>query len=222
VKAQPGKIVRTSFIDLDDDIVQVEFSGAGTLTIRLEAASDPAAPVNYVQPGVNYVKGHATIEITEADESSYLTIFSVGKITALNQTLFRDDATYDGVADVALVTIHSRNGKFAELRTGNAHYFAGSGLTGVYAPGVSFNKVFIGDVTGDDDAIAVILTGAVADARITGGSLEQLNGGSVEVGEIDRLQFTDGMTSHGATLPAQSNRGKLVRGGVDVTAELVR
>ena len=78
------------------------------------------------------------------------------------------------------------------------------------------------DVTGDDDAIAVILTGAVADARITGGSLEQLNGGSVEVGEIDRLQFTDGMTSHGATLPAQSNRAKLVRGGVDVTGELVR
>jgi hypothetical protein len=220
VKAESKKIVRTSFVDLDDDIVQVEFSGAGTLTIRLADASDPATPAKYVQPGVNYMKGHATVEITGADQTSNLTIFSVGKITAVDQSLFRSDITYDGIADIALVTIESTDGQFGSVRTGNAHYFATNGFTGVYAPGVSFENVFIGDITGADDAIAVILTGAVKDARITGGSLEQLNDGAIEVDELSGLKFTEGQTSDGTMLPPQTNQAKFERGGEDVTAEV--
>ncbi len=35
----PGQVARTSFIDLNDDIVQVEFSGAGTLSPVLDSPS---------------------------------------------------------------------------------------------------------------------------------------------------------------------------------------
>ncbi|HRE80904.1 MAG TPA: hypothetical protein PLN52_07635, partial [Opitutaceae bacterium] len=60
ITADPGQIARISYIDLNDDIVQVEFSGAGTLTITLTNPSGPAVAVNYNQPTVSYMKGHAT------------------------------------------------------------------------------------------------------------------------------------------------------------------
>src|ERR1043165_7660334 len=62
VQADPGQVVRVSFIDLNDDIIQVEFSGRGTLSITLEAANGPAVPKKYAQ-SVLYMKGHALIEI---------------------------------------------------------------------------------------------------------------------------------------------------------------
>ena len=58
--------MRASYIDMNDDIVQVEFSGAGTVTLTLAGMSGPALPVNYNQ-SVAYVKGHATIAIADAD-----------------------------------------------------------------------------------------------------------------------------------------------------------
>ncbi|HYP16663.1 MAG TPA: glycosyl hydrolase, partial [Opitutus sp.] len=64
-----GQITRTSFIDVDHDIVQVEFSGPGTLTLVLDNAGPAASPVNYTQ-NVSYVKGHAGIVITGATEQT--------------------------------------------------------------------------------------------------------------------------------------------------------
>ena len=49
LKADPGQIARASFIDLTNDIVQLEFSGAGTLSIVLDGATGPAAPEAYNQ-----------------------------------------------------------------------------------------------------------------------------------------------------------------------------
>jgi hypothetical protein len=39
ITADPGQVTRLSFIDLSDDIVQVEFAGAGSLAVILDAAS---------------------------------------------------------------------------------------------------------------------------------------------------------------------------------------
>src|SRR5690606_10239222 len=142
-----------SFVDLSDDIVQVEFFGAGTITVTLDNSSGPAAPLNYHQPDVSYMKGHATIEITGANETSHLSIFSVGRITAINQSLFHDDVSYDGIADIALVTIASTNGKFGGVRTGNVSYFSHTGFTGIYAPGVDLMALYVHDVSASDDAV---------------------------------------------------------------------
>ena len=221
-KAVSGRVVRVSFVDLTDDIVQVEMSGAGVLTINLEGSSGPASPVKYNQPGVLYMKGQASIAITGADATTNVSIFSVGRSNAVDQTLFIPGVTYDGYADIALVTVASADGSFGGLRTANASYFRANGTTGIYAPGVRFNgPVFVSDIDGANTANADLILGSVTDARVTGGDLFQDNGGAVEVSGMTRLQFTAGTSSGGMLLPAQANRGVLMTNGAVVTSQLV-
>jgi len=224
IKAVPGEMTRISYVDLANDIVQVEFSGAGTLTLSLENSSGPAAPVNYNQPGVTYMKGHASIAITGANSTTNVSVFSVGKSNAVDQTLFRAGTIYNGWADIALLTVATAtaNGHFGSVLTANASYFRSVGMTGVYAPGVELNgPVYVSDIDASDTANAFLVLGSVSDARITGGDLFQDGGGDVEVSGITTLQFTDGTSSGGVLLPAESNRGTLVTNGVDVTSQLV-
>jgi rhamnogalacturonan endolyase len=221
VTADPGQVLRLSYVDLTDDIVQVEFSGAGSLALTLENPSGPAAPVNYNQ-STAYMKGHAGIVISGADETTNVSVFSVGRVTAVNQTLFRSDVAYDGHADLAFIAIASANGKFGGVRTANANYLATKGLTGIYAPGVEFlGPVYAGDITASDTAQPVLVLGSGADVRITGGNLSQPNGRPVEVAGFAHLNFTAGTTSHDKLLPAQINQGYLEQNGVNVTATLV-
>ena len=215
------RITRTSFVDLNDDIVQVEFAGPGTLSLVLDGISGPAEPLNYNQ-NVSYMKGHAGLVIVGADERTNVTIFTVGRATAGNQALFKDDAPYDGIADIAYVAIHSANGNFGGLRSANARYWATSGFAGVYAPGVAFQgPVFVGDISAYDSATPTLRLGSAADVRITGGALLQDNGRAVEVSGISTLQFAAGSDSHGNLFPAQPNQAVLVQDGENVTAELV-
>ncbi|HRE08262.1 MAG TPA: serine hydrolase, partial [Opitutaceae bacterium] len=97
VTADAGKVTRISFIDLQDDIVQLEFSGPGTMTITLENPSGPALPVKYNQ-SVQYMKGHPSVVIQGAAANTFFSAFSVGSLTAVNQALFKSDTTYDGHA----------------------------------------------------------------------------------------------------------------------------
>jgi hypothetical protein len=217
----PGYVVRTSYIDGNDDIVQVEFAGHGTLSLVLDNQSAPALPVNYNQ-AVPYMKGRAGIVITGADETSNLSVFTVGRATAVNQTLFKSDVAYDGIADIAYVAILSTNGKFGGLRTADVRYSAGIGLTGVYAPGVQFaGPVFVGNISASGVASPVLVVGSTSDARITGGDLLQANGQPVQVSGITQLQFTAGQDSQGNILPAQTNKAVLQQSGADVTAAIV-
>ncbi len=218
ITADANQITRVSFIDLSDDIVQVEFSGAGTLTLSLESATGPAPPVKYNQPEVSYMKGHASLIITGADETTHVTVFSVGSMTAVNQDLFPLGMAYDGIADIGLVSIASRNGMFGGIRAANAGFFRASGLAGIHAPSVAVRgPVYIGDINADADAMGVLLFGSATDVRITGGDLLQLNNRAVQVDGITRINFTAGTKSDGQMLPAQPNRARLERDGVDVT-----
>jgi hypothetical protein len=222
VKATAGESVRVSYIDLTDDIVQVEFAGAGVLTINLDNASGPATAVKYDQPTVAYMKGHASIAITGANATTNLSVFSVGRLTATNQALFRAGTAYDGWADIELVTVVSTDGHFGGVRTANANYFRTQGMTGLYAPGVQFGgPVYVGDIDAAGSANAVLMLGSVADARITGGDLFQDNGGNIEVSGMTRLQFTAGTSSGGTPIPAQTNRSRFMTNGVEVTSQLV-
>jgi hypothetical protein len=221
VTADPGQILRLSFIDLSDDIVQVEFSGAGTLSLVLDGASGPASPQRYNQ-SLGYMKGHVGIVLSGANITTHLSVFSVGRANAVNQALFRDDVSYDGMADLAFIAVTSTDGKFGGLRTANASYFAARGLTGVYAPDVEFTgPVFVGDIRAADDATPVLVIGSATDVRITGGDLLQSNGRAVQVKGISALQFAPGSNSHGVSSPAQANQARLERSGVDVTSQIV-
>lgn len=244
INADPGQVVRVSFIDLTDDIVQVEFSGAGTLHLTLDSATGPARPTRYNQ-AIDYMRGHARIVLSGANETTNLSIFSVGRLTAFDPTgawnptlpisTSNDPAnsgnplftgfpisSYDAFADVASVSITSTNGKFGGLRSANASYFATSGITGLHAPGIEFTgPVFLGDIRASDNATPVILIGSGPDTRITGGDLEQANGRAVVVSGLTQLKFAAGQNSHGVLQPAQQNKARLEQNGTDVTASVV-
>lgn len=243
--ADAGQITRLSFIDLDDDIVQLEFSGAGSVSVLLDAPTGTAAPVKYNQPSVAYMKGHAGIVVTGADETTNLSIFTVGRATAFDpsgvynflqapsgtnipanngSSLFVGHAntSYNGIAGLAFVAITTTNGRFGGLRAANASFFATRGLTGVYAPDVNFTgPVFVGQISAFDNATPVFLLGSGGDVRITGGDLLQSNSRAVQVSGISRLVFQAGSTSGGVISPPQNNRGRLEQDGVDVTAQIV-
>lgn len=222
VTADATQVTRISFVDLSDDIVQVEFGGAGTLTLTLENASGPAVAAKYNQPSVTYWKGHPSIVITGANETTYLSVFSVGSVTAVDQSLFKTGTTYDGMADLGLVSISSTNGKFGGIKLGNASFFRAAGFTGLDARGIAVQgPLYIGDINADASATPVLLVGSATDARITGGDLLQLNSAPVQVDGIVRLNFTGGQTSHGGNLSAQTNRARFEKNGVDVTTQVV-
>lgn len=223
ITADPGQVSRISFVDLNDDIVQVEFSGAGTLTVVLTGESGPAVASRYNQPDVAYMKGHAAIVITDADETTDVTILSVGSLTAVNQGLFKPTTEYDGVADIAYLAILSRNTFFGSVRAGNVSFFGTRGFTGIHAPEVAFvGSVFVGDIDAHDDATPVLTLGSSFDTAITGGNLEQANGRAVIVtGGVRSVRFVAGTTSHNVLLPAQHNRARLVHDGEDVTDRIV-
>ncbi len=219
VTAEAGKITRTSFVDLTNDIVQVEFSGAGALSLVLDNPSGPALPANYNQ-SILYMKGHVGIVITGADETTNVSVFSVGRITAVNQALFKD-ITYDGLADLSFIAISSSDGKFGGIRAANASFYASSGLTGIWAPGVQFTgPVYVGDIDAFDLATSALVLGSASDVRITGGDLQQANGRAVVVNGISHLTFSDGSTSHGQILPAKTNAAQLQQNGTDVSTAL--
>ncbi len=222
ITADTNQITRISYIDLSDDIVQVEYSGPGTLSLVVDGAGTPAAPTKYNQT-VSYVKGHAGIVITGATADSNVTIFTVGTATAVNQALFKSGTTYDGMADVAYLAISSTDGKFGGIRAANASFLATKGYTGVYAPGVAFSgPVYVGDINASDAATPVLVIGSAAgETRITGGDLLQSNGATVSVAGLTQLRFTAGTNSHGVTYTAQNNRAVLKQGTTDVTSTVV-
>ena len=210
VTADSGQITRVYFIDPDDDVVSVDFSGAGTLSIALENSSGPALPEKYNQ-SVFYMKGRAFLTIQGANATTNLSIFSVGRATAVNQGLFRDDVVYDGVADIGRVTIIdiSGVGQFGGLRTANVHYSAAEGITGISSAGVTFTgPVMVGDITATGTALPVLQLGSAGTVQIVGGSLFQPNGRALVMSGVAELQFTSGISSHGVSLPAHDSEAQ--------------
>ncbi len=224
ITADPGKVTRISYVDLTDDIVQVEFSGAGSLTLSLDpsSASGPAAPVNYNQPNVRYMRGHATLTISGADDTTNASVFTVGTANAINQALFRLGVSYDGVADITSIAIASINQKFGGLWTGDTCYIATQGLAGIYAPGVQFTgPLILGDVASSESAKPALVFGHADDVRVAGGAIDQTSGSAVTVSGLSFLNFTAGANSHGDLYPAKTTPARFTEQGVDVTSLLL-
>ncbi len=147
VRAQPGQIVRTSFLDIDNDIVQVELSGSGTLRIELDNFQGSTEPFLYNQPGVRYMKGEPLIYLEGSSFDTNISIFSIGRISILpfvNNTLFASDIFYDGMADVKFLQV-TGNG-ISRIGCGNVEFRGSSGLIGIQVIVPVINDVIIGDV----------------------------------------------------------------------------
>jgi hypothetical protein len=223
ITADAGQATRLSFVDLQDNIVQIEFSGAGSLTVTLDNFSGPAPARYYNQPEVSYMRGHATITIVGANESTNVSVFSVGRMTATNQALFRSDVSNEGTANIALIAISSTDGRFGGVWTANASYFHTRGLVGIYAPGVQFTgPVYVNDISASLDSIPVLVLGSATDVRVAGGDMTQPNIAPVQISGISQLRFTAGTNSHGKFLPALENRGAFENNGADITYQVVQ
>ena len=190
LRADNGQITRASFIDINDDIVQVEFSGSGTVTINLnpDTFQGPALPLKYNQD-IAYVKGHPHVVLSNVDASTYLSIFTVGPINAEDQTIFMPGENYDAVADISLIEV--LNSKIVGgIHSANARFSNDIGRVGFFAPGVEVAvRVFIGEIDAREEATPYILfsdrsftvNAAYPGLRITGGDLAQTNGKSIIV-----------------------------------------
>ena len=215
------EIIRISFLDINDDIVQVEFSGKATVTVTLDAETFVAAapPTKYNQSSVNYVKGHPTIRVEGADENTFLSIFTVGSINAVNQALFPEGEEYDAMADVALLEITNSTG-FGGILCANTRFSGSTGKVGIEAPGIPVSvRVLVGDINASGDAVPYLLFGRGSfwvaapnsGLRITGGDLVQTNGASIVVApngfrrsEFDTLISQNNVKSDGTEQPTQS------------------
>ncbi len=111
LRAKPGNITRVSLMDENEDIVQIEFSGAGTFTVTLDSDTfqTPKLPPRYNQL-TRYVTGKPRVVIEGADSTTFFSIFTVGRINAVNQNLFLPGAVYDGQADIQLVEVRNSTG----------------------------------------------------------------------------------------------------------------
>ena len=220
LQARPNQITRVSFMDETEDIVQVEFSGAGTFTVTLDPATflPPAIPPRYNQT-VEYVTGKPSVVIDGADANTFFSIFTVGRINAVNQALFPEGQVYDAQADVTLVEVVNSTG-MGGMQLSNATFSASTGKIGVDARGVPIAvRLTVGDIDANGDAVPHLLFGegsftAAAGnpgLRITGGDLLQTNGAAVVVAEsgstttgFDTLITQNNFKSDNTPQPTQS------------------
>lgn len=223
--AAPGKIARMSFMDPDHSIVQVEMSGAGAATVVLADSTGPVAPTLYNQEGVEYMQGQATVILAGADETTHVTIYSVG--TANNPGVTRRDVTYAGWAHVAVMGVVSPNGRLGGIHQGNACYSAALGCTGIYAPSVREVvglPVVVHNIEASADAMPYLYfapSGAI-NAKVAGGDLAQPNDDAITVSGLARVLMGAGQDSCGNTAPARSIQTRLVTDdGTDATTQVV-
>lgn len=220
VTADPGEVLRISFLDQGGDIVQTEFSGKGTLTLSLEdlkrsgdaGYTNPNPPQTL--PAGGYVQGLASITVDKPELSTNLGIYAAGKLQ--NPGFFNDPTRNgdNGLAEVARVVIKgdptnaAGYSNMGGLYMGGVVFTANEGVAGIQAPLVAAQSIVsIGDIDSKGTAKPYLLFNTNSQFQnvfIRGGDLKQTNDAPFEPGTIGGFQFfnsTDGYTSNGTYLP---------------------
>jgi S-layer protein len=232
VTADAGQVTRVSFLDLQGDIVQAEFSGAGSMTISLDSFVAAAAATKYAQPGVSYVSGLASFTIQGSDASTNFSTFSVGTSNAhrgVDNPIFAGGLTggnnYADVARLAIVADPSNasGSTFGGIRAGNAIFSAASGTVGIAAANVQVQDVVtIGDIAATSTGTPTLVFGTnsqFSNVTVAGGDLVQAN--SVAINNAGsygyKLVLAAGTTSAGTALAAQPVSDTLTFTGTNPT-----
>ena len=152
----------------------------------------PGTPPRYNQV-VEYVTGNPSVIIDGADANTFFSIFTVGRINAVNQALFPEGQVYDAEANVTLVEVINSTG-IGGMQLLNTVFSGSTGKVGIDARGIPIAvRLTIGDIDASGDAVPLLLfgTGSFTVAagnpglRITGGDQAQTNGASVVVAESE-------------------------------------
>ena len=218
VEADPGQIVRTSYLDGNGDILQAEFSGSGQLSIILDEFLPPAEAVNYNQPGVEYVSGQASFSIEGSDATTNFSLHTVGPVTSpVWNNLMVEGVEYDGVADATRLTViadpsTADGSSFGGIRMANSLLSGDVGVVGISAINVHvLNKVVIGDIDAGGTAVPSLRFGddsTFETLLVAGGDLDQTSNLSINGSNFDIIEFVDGTTSHGELINATEFFGK--------------
>lgn len=239
-----SRVLRCSFLDTNGDIVQCEFSGPGQFTITLDPATYvAAAPApKYNQPGVNYVTGRPTVSVTGNTADTYVSIFTVGRLTAYDPTgaynfllpvsatnnpansgssLFagQTGTSYDGLADVQLLQVSGS--AIARIAAGNVRFGGSSGMTGIFAPNTTVTqRAILHDIKAAGSATPVLQFGAGSTFSLDSGAV-LLAGGNLTQPNNAAIDVTSGtgttLTSIVTTSNVDSNNTSITRATVSGT-----
>lgn len=230
VTNDPGQITRVSFLDLQGDIVQAEFSGAGELSISLDGFVAAAEATKYNQPGVQYVSGLASFTIQGSDASTYFSLWSVGTATAHGgaaAAIFEGGLTGgNNTVDAARLTIvanpaNPSGSTFGGIAAANTIFSADSGVAGITAANVQVqNYVRVGDVNATGTAVPTLVFGTNSQfgaLHVAGGDLVSDNGKAINnTGSYAfALNLAAGTTSGGTTIPAATPSDDLIWSGTN-------
>lgn len=200
VRADPGQGVHVVFLDPDGDLVQVDYSGVGWVSITMPAADDPVhagtsraavgnvAAEHYLASAARYVQGLATVAVGESDASSNLSITSVGPANGA-ATLF--DPTHQGgdhFADLARILLVGNPSNpagfsnFGSLEAGNVQFSDVVGFVGIIGKDVAVQgTVSIGDIETHESGVPTLSFNSNSQFQtvwVRGGDLSQPNGAS--------------------------------------------
>lgn len=227
VSADPGQIVRISYLDLGGDIIQTEFSGQGTVTVSLEEYRTEGMPgfvyknpLQYINgEPIRYVQGLATVTVEKPSLATNIGFYAAGNLQ--NPGLFSKTDGDNGIADIARlivigdVTTAPGYSEMGGIFAGGVHFSASTGVVGIRAENVAVQSIVsIGDIDAKGSAIPALVfhqDSRIGSVFVRGGDLQQTNGtvfdpqpGQIlttpSIGGFNRFTSTDGTTSQGELL----------------------
>ena len=226
IQADTGQIARATYVDENNDIVQVDFFGSGTCTVIIDPDTfgDLETPVKYSLSGVEYVKGRARIIIEGADTDTYSAIFTLGSLNAEDPNVILEGIEYDGLADVTSVTVTGT--AMGGMIYGNVRFSGSEGDIGILAEGVPIlQQLSVFDIKATGTAVPHLLVGQgsallnedellvqlgvpVGALGLAGGDLQQTNNAGIRVADTETTagfgsyQTRENFKSDGTPLPA--------------------
>lgn len=205
VDANAGQVTRIDFLDADGDIARVEFSGKGQLTVSLADFKEAAAPTEYTTD-TKYVQGKASIQITGSDETTNVTIYSLGTANvnggASNAIFAGGKDGGNNVANVSRLVIED-NGSvlgnaFGGIRAGNAVFGDSTGATGIAAPNIQFQgPIVIGGIFESGTAVGLLNIGQFSSNKTVTVVGTDLKDAKIESTGVTKITFGTGTTSMG-------------------------
>ena len=174
VTADEHQITRVSYIDLDGDLVNVDFAGAGEMSISLAdegfiASADfyESSPYSGLNDEFGFVTGKASFFIVGSDATTYFSVFTVGPANDFPDASVTGVGG-DGVADITRVIITADpsnpfDSNFNSLFLANTRFTGSTGIVGISTVNVNVKgAVQIGDLNASDSGVPTLLFGAAS------------------------------------------------------------
>ena len=216
LRSVAGEVTRLSFLDINGDVVFVDFSSDSSdteVSVTLEDYMDPLDGSPYSQPDSWYAMGLATVHVVNPTAMTWLKVTSIGNDPMLvDPMIVMEDSFMDGPngwAEIRAIDVHhdAGMGSIGMIDAANVSFRAMDGVIGIDAMDtLVVMHLSIGDLTipemgtamaylrisGDSLAMGDMV---IEEILIAGGDLAQSTGDNqVDTGgEIFKIMAVDGM-----------------------------